>query len=57
MVTFDSDESAQERAIDHLTQDITDVFRHAEGNLKQIARQDDNSATPQDLAVRSNMQK
>jgi syntaxin 16 len=57
MVTFDSDESAQEREIDMLTQEITDTFRHAEANLKQIQRQDDRNATPQDLAVRSNMQK
>lgn len=57
MVTFDSDESAQEREIDMLTQEITDIFRHAEANLKHIQRQDDRNATPQDLAVRSNMQK
>ena len=58
MVDFEADESQQEKQIDSTTREITAVFRHAEGLLKQFARQgDENSITKAEKTVRSNMQR
>lgn len=58
MVNFSADESSQEREIEDKTQEITDLFRHAEVLLKKFARQGDESqASQQELAVRNNLQR
>jgi ERCC4-type nuclease len=58
MVNFETDESVQEREIDIVTQDITDIFRHAEGLLKRFGSQgDEANISQQELTVRSNMQR
>mmetsp|Transcript_23897 Transcript_23897/g.35070 ORF Transcript_23897/g.35070 Transcript_23897/m.35070 type:complete len:310 (-) Transcript_23897:102-1031(-) len=58
MVNFETDEVVQEREIDILTQDITDIFRHAEGLLKRFGSQgDEANVSQQELTVRANMQR
>mmetsp|Transcript_1271 Transcript_1271/g.2070 ORF Transcript_1271/g.2070 Transcript_1271/m.2070 type:complete len:308 (+) Transcript_1271:100-1023(+) len=58
MVNFETDEVVQEREIDILTQDITDIFRHAEGLLKRFGSQgDEANISQQELTVRANMQR
>jgi hypothetical protein len=58
MVNFETDEIVQEREIDILTQEITDVFRHAETILKKFGNQgDEGKISQQELTVRANMQR
>ena len=58
MVTFDSDELQQEQEIDYVTKEVTDVFRHAEGILKQFSKQgDESSISTSERTVRNNMQR
>jgi syntaxin 16 len=58
MVNFESDESAQEREIDIMTQEITDIFRHAESVLKKFSRTDPSETIPAaELTVRTNIQR
>jgi hypothetical protein len=58
MVNFDTDESVQEREIDILTSQVTDIFRHAEGILKKFGRQgDEASISAQEKVVRTNLQR
>mmetsp|Transcript_15906 Transcript_15906/g.16653 ORF Transcript_15906/g.16653 Transcript_15906/m.16653 type:complete len:306 (-) Transcript_15906:188-1105(-) len=58
MVNFETDETLQEREIDLLTQEITEIFRHAENILKKFGNQGDESKiSQQELTVRSNMQR
>jgi len=56
MVNFETDESVQEREIDIKTQEITEVFRSAEGHLKKFSKQGE-GATATEAAVRGNVQK
>lgn len=57
MVNFEADEAQQERDIDHKTQEITELFRHAESLLKRFAKQgDEGSISDAELKVRKNMQ-
>lgn len=58
MVTFDADESVQEREIDILTSQITDVFRHAENLLKKFGKQgDEKTISQEEKVVRMNLQR
>jgi len=58
MVNFETDESQQEREIDAKTQEITSIFRHAEGLLKKFSKQaDDDKISPSERKVRENMQR
>lgn len=58
MVNFETDETLQEREIDLLTQEITEIFRHAENILKKFGNQGDESKiSQQELTVRANMQR
>jgi len=58
MVNFETDESLQEREIDAKTQEITSIFRHAEGLLKKFSKQaDDDKISPSERKVRENMQR
>ncbi len=58
MINFDSDEAAQEREIERVTQDITSDFRSAEKLLKQFSKiGDEGSASAAELRVRDNLQK
>ena len=55
MVNFESDEAQQEAQIDRCTGEITKVFRHAEGILKQFGSQaKDPSISPAERTVRQN---
>jgi len=57
MVNFEADEAQQERDIDHKTQEITELFRHAESLLKRFAKQgDEGNISEPELKVRKNMQ-
>jgi len=57
LVNFKTDETQQEREIDMKTQEITEVFRHAEGLLKKFSRQgDEESISASERTVRKNMQ-
>jgi len=57
MVNFKTDETLQEREIDMKTQEITDVFRHAEGLLKKFSKQgDEDDISMSERIVRKNMQ-
>ena len=58
MVNFETDEIVQEREIDILTHEITDIFRHAETILKKFGNQgDEGKISQQELTVRANMQR
>eukprot|EP01041_Mallomonas_annulata_P000099 gene99-139_t len=58
LVNFESDETTQEREIDIVTQDITELFRDAEGILKQFGAQpNDQDISTSDKTVRGNMQR
>ena len=58
MVNFETNEEAQEREIDIATQEITELFRHAESVLKKFGKQgDEHEASQQELTVRNNMQR
>ena len=58
MVNFESDETAQEREIDYKTQEITELFRHAEALLKKFSRVDaSETIAPAELTVRTNIQR
>lgn len=58
MVNFEADEASQEREIDIMTQDITEIFRHAELCLKQFSHQgDETKISSQEFTVRNNMQR
>lgn len=58
MVNFETDEAHQEREIDLCTQDITELFRHAENLLKQFGKQGDEAKISQEeRVVRNNMQR
>ena len=58
MVNFETDETLQEREIDLLTQEITEIFRHAEIILKKFGNQGDEAKiSQQELTVRANMQR
>jgi len=57
MVNFETDETQQEREIDHKTREITEVFHHAEGLLKRFGKQSDDPNIPTaERTVRKNMQ-
>ena len=57
MVNFETDEAQQEREIDIKTQEITELFRHAEGLLKKFGKQGDEATiSSSELTVRKNMQ-
>ena len=57
MVNFEADESQQERDIDIKTQEITELFRHAETLLKKFKKQgEDENISTSERAVRKNMQ-
>lgn len=57
MVNFESDEAAQERQIDGVTHEITDLFRHTEMLLKQFGKLgDEGKISAQERTVRHNMQ-
>lgn len=57
MVNFEADEAQQERDIDLKTQEITELFRHAESLLKKFARQgDEGRISDSEVKVRKNMQ-
>jgi len=54
---FDTDEAKQEREIDLKTMEITEHFRHAEGLLKQFAKQgDEQKLSDAEYKVRKNLQ-
>ena len=58
MVTFDADEVQQERDIDYVTREITDLFRHAESILKEFNKQgDEGKISASERTVRNNMQR
>jgi syntaxin 16 len=58
MVNFESDENAQEREIDYKTQEVTEIFRHAESLLKKFSRTDTTETIPAaELTVRTNIQR
>ena len=58
MVNFETDETQQEREIDSKTREITELFRHAEGLLKNFGKQGDESTISQsEQTVRTNMQR
>ena len=59
MVNFDDvSEQQQEHEIDLCTREITDIFRHAEGILKQFSKQGDESKiSNSERTVRNNMQR
>ena len=55
MVNFETDEAEQEAQIDRCTNEITKIFRHAEGILKQFGSQaKDPSISPAERTVRQN---
>jgi len=56
MVNFESDEKEQERDIDRTTQEITEIFRNAEGLLKKIGDHIPGSSDAE-LVIRKNMQR
>lgn len=57
LVNFEADEFAQEKAIDEKTQEITNIFHHAEVVLKKFGAQSkDNSLSLAEVTVRKNMQ-
>lgn len=58
MVTFDADESRQEREIEYVTQEITGIFRHAEGVLTNIEKMVNTGVAQSgaEITVRRNMQ-
>lgn len=57
MVNFETDEAQQEREIDNKTREITEVFHHAEGILKQFGKQSESANIPEaERKVRKNMQ-
>ena len=57
IVNFEADEALQEREIDLKTQEITDLFRHAESLLKRFAKQgDEGNISDAEVKVRKNMQ-
>ena len=57
MVNFEADEAQQERDIDLKTQEITELFRHAESLLKRFSKQgDENKISDAEAKVRKNMQ-
>lgn len=55
MVNFESDEIKQEREIDIVTQEITEIFRNVEGALKSFAGGQNLSEA--DLRVQQNIQR
>jgi syntaxin 16 len=57
MVNFESDEAQQERDIDFKTQEITELFRHAEMLLKKFSAEVKNADNAQETSVRSNIQR
>lgn len=58
MVNFEADEAAQEREIELVTAEVTQIFRHAEALLKKFSKIGDESGASQaELKVRANMQK
>lgn len=58
MVNFETDEAQQELEIDLKTQEITELFRHAEGLLKRFSKQgDESNISVSERAVRNNMQR
>ena len=58
MVNFESDETAQEREIDYKTQEITELFRHAEGLLKRFSQSGSKESIPaSELTVKTNIQR
>jgi syntaxin 16 len=56
MVNFESDEVKQERDIDNITQEITEIFRSAEASLKGFSRQLE-STSDVDRVVMTNIQR
>lgn len=58
MVSFDSDEKAQEEHIQKCTQQLTQLFRRAEGTLKRFAAiGDDPDLSHAETTVRNNMRR
>ena len=58
MVDFETDESKQEAEIGANTREITSIFRHAEGLLKQFGNQgDERQISKSEKTVRNNMQR
>ena len=58
MVDFETDESKQEAEIGSTTREITSIFRHAEGLLKQFGNQgDERTISKSEKTVRANMQR
>lgn len=57
MVNFETDEQQQEREIEAKTSEITDIFHHSEGLLKQFSKlANDPKLQPAETKVRKNMQ-
>ena len=58
MVNFETDETQQEREINFRTQEITELFRHAEVLLKNFGKQgDEKKISASEQTVRTNMQR
>ncbi|KAG5177676.1 soluble NSF attachment protein receptor [Tribonema minus] len=58
MVTFDdASEQSKERDIEFMTQEITQIFRHAERELKKIMTEGGGGRTEAEATVRTNLQK
>jgi syntaxin 16 len=56
-VNFDGEEAAQEEEISRQTVSTTEVFRHAEGLLKQFSRLGGSDMSLSETTVRNNMQR
>jgi syntaxin 16 len=56
MVNFETDEAQQEQEIEYATQEITEIFRHAEGLLKRFSAQQ-HGVDDSEAMVRVNIQR
>ena len=58
LVNFESDEIKQEREIDMVTQEITEIFRHSESILKLFSNQaDEYTINSSERTIRNNLQR
>ncbi len=58
LVNFESDEIKQEREIDMVTQEITEIFRHSESILKLFSNQpDEYTINSSEKTIRNNLQR
>ena len=57
LVDFESDEAKQERDIDIATQEITELFRHAEGVLAYFSNKKNNTnLSSSEIVIQGNIQ-